>query len=193
MRAALKDRVSSAYEAGTDDVTKYYIRFEPFGWAVFYIDHPLGGLTITSDWGSWSYLWSGGPKQWGHPTFVDFLRDRASSGYLADKLSYGRTRHVPDDDATWKGMAEHIIERRRDRNIDKHEAREYWRAAKEFCHHLNDGIEAAYLNSEVDHLSGEFECLHEWVVSRTAPKVVFLREELLPTLLGYLRKELTYV
>lgn len=102
--APLKDRVWAIEESIGDRVSRYLLRFEPNGWAIFYVDHEWGALTITSDWGSWSHVWGGGPKSWGHPTFLDFVRDRSDCHYLADKLSYGRTRQVVDVKETRRAL-----------------------------------------------------------------------------------------
>jgi hypothetical protein len=188
-RAPLKHRVKSVEESIGDAVSRYLLRFAPNGWAIFYVDHEWGGLTITSDWGSWSYLWGGGPKSWGHPTFLDFVRDRADCNYLADKLSYGRTRDVVDIDETRKALRAEVVRRRREGSFDRHEARELWKDIDRFCEVVDEsGISSAYY-FETPELDKHF-VLYEWLVMETAPKVVFLIEELLPAFVAHLRGEL---
>lgn len=189
-RAPLKDRVKSVEESLGDAVNRYLLRFEPNGWAIFYVDHEWGALTITSDWGSWSHVWGGGPKSWGHPTFLDFLSDRAGCDYLADKLSYGRTRDVVDVKRTRKELRDEVLRLRREDSIERHHARELWEEIDRFCEVVEEsGIASSYY-FDTPELDKQF-VLHEWLAMETAPKVLFLVEELLPAFVGHLRGELT--
>jgi hypothetical protein len=186
----LVTRVKQVEVFQSESVNRYLFRFHPYGWAIFYVDHEWGGLTITSDWGSWSHVWGGGPKTWGNATFVDFLKDRTSCHYLADKLSYGRTRQVPDPDATFKALGSEIIYRRRAGDLNRDKARELWHEMNNFCDMLNDSLDAAYGVLESGGLAEEFDGMHEWVVYVTAPKVTFLIEGLLPVFVAHLNGEL---
>jgi hypothetical protein len=171
-------------------VDRYRYRFWPHGWAVFYVDH-WGMVTINSDWGTWGHAWGGSPKTWGDPTFTHFLRRMSSPHYLADKLSYGRTRQVPDPEATEKAMKDHV----HGLTMTPEETDELETQIDNFCEGLQDSIDVAYLvtQGECLELHEEFECLHEWVAMKTAPKVVFLTEELLPVFLADLRGTLRIV
>lgn len=179
----LIEQVRSARTSEGDEVDRHWFRFWPFGWAAVYVDH-WGILTIASDWGSWSHAWGGSPKTWGAPTFNDFLRGMSSPHYLADKLSYGRTRTVPDPDATEKAMKEHVD----GLIMTPDEADELREQIDNFCQGLEDSIDVAFLCiQDCDELKEEFDCLHEWVVTKTAPKVVWLIEEFLPVFLAHLQ------
>jgi len=170
-------------------VNRYLFRFKPYSWAIFYIDHEWGGMTINSDWGSWSYNWAGGPTAWGRDTFLEFLQERSSSEYLADKLSYGRTREVPDGPATFASMSERIKELQRD-GMNSATAHDALADVMRYSEVLDDaGIDAAYHTDEAQALGEYFDSLHEWTEMKTAPKVVFLIEQMMPMFVGYLRGE----
>lgn len=184
-------RVRHAETFESECVNRYLFRFHPHGWAIFYVDHDWGGLTITSDWGSWSHIWGGGPAQWGRPTFLEFLSDRSSCNYLADKLSYGRTRDVPDEKATAEGMKQYLVNLQEQEGMTPDEMDRAVEAIERFTSTLGaDGYDAAYNTDEAQVLGEYFDCLHEWIMTTTAPKVVFLLEQLLPVFIAHLNGEL---
>lgn len=55
--------------------------------AVAYVDLEHNRLTITSDWGHWSYVWGAPPR-----ALDVFLFERTHFDYLADKLFMGEPR-----------------------------------------------------------------------------------------------------
>lgn len=172
-----------------------YMQFKSHGWARFNIDNKLGALSIQSDWGNWQHVWGGGPKQWGAVTFVDFLRGRGSCEYLTDKLHYGgRTRSVVDGEATFKNFANKVIAARRAGELDQYEARSLWEDAKRLVGETQGrpyGNDVwAILNSLQRDFHAFFSDAGEMIETMEAPSLVFLREQLLPVLLAYLRGEI---
>lgn len=192
MTENLRDRLESVEETQTLTI---FMRFKDYGWARFNIDNKLGSLAIQSDWGSWQHVWGGGPSSWGSPTFVDFLKDRDACHYLTDKLHYGgRTRSVVDGKATAANFGKKIIADRRELKIDEYEARSLWRQADDFVREINgrpygDNV-WALLNSYDREFHQFFPDAHEMIETEPAPSLVFLRDQLLPTLIAYLRGEI---
>lgn len=176
------------------------MNFDQGGWARFDIDSRLGALTISSDWGDWSHVWGGDPKTWGHPTFVEFLKDRASCHYLADKLYYGHNdRDVIDGDASKKPLRAKIVSARREQTIDKWTARHLWDAVDEVTDEL-DGkpwSDSVWLVlREVTEEFGDstfdefFPQIHEHIETEPHPRRVLLTKQILPLLISYLRGEI---
>lgn len=162
------------------------------GWVIFTICDATGELSVQSDWGCWGFRWSTDPKHIGHPTLTDFLRDRASRHYVANKLSYSmpvNAREVPDGNTTGRVMKEHVIEQRREGRCDKREAREIWEQIEDLMVTYEDGgPEVAYYNMSrelSDFLGDGWEMFH----TEEAPCLVVLRERLLPFLFEELRGE----
>lgn len=177
-----------------------FMTFKSHGWARFNIDGKLGALTIQSDWGDWQHVWGGGPGSWGHPTFTDFLKDRAGCHYLADKLYYGRDdRAVIDGDETRKRLFEKILRARRAEDIGKRTARDLWDAVEDVVDEIEDrpwGDHVWVVWRDACEEFGSiafsefFHDVHELICSRPHPRMTFLTEQLLPLMVSYLRGEI---
>jgi hypothetical protein len=93
--------------------TTYTFRMsEGFGWALCTINDETGELIITSDWGSWSYLWSPKPDHLGAATLTHFIGDRGSVDYLVNKLLGRRACQQFSVDATVRHLRTLIAKRR---------------------------------------------------------------------------------
>lgn len=182
-----------------DSLTLWFL-FTPYGYARINIDNELGSLVIQSDWGNWQHMWGGGPAQWGSRTFIDFLkaRDSGHCEYLTDKLHYGRVRAVIDGDATAKALcdaldekvkanhtngswAEQFKEQIRDftRDVDGKEPNLCWYAWNERC------------DEDMRELFDPME-LSDLMVTEQPSSMRYLNDEILPTLIAYLRGELVH-
>ena len=104
--------------------TTYYVRFNPAGWATFTVDDVYGSLSIISDWGNWSRIWSADPRSLGAPNFTSFLA-KAGIDYLAFKLLEGESQEI-NLPATIKNIKEETLRARRSREISKEQAEEIW-------------------------------------------------------------------
>jgi len=104
--------------------TTYYMKFKPTGWAIFTVDNVYGSLSIISDWGNWSRLWSSDPKSLGAPDFNHFLSD-AGIDYLAHKLIKGEYQEL-DVEATLLNIKKETLRSRRNREITQEMAEAIW-------------------------------------------------------------------
>lgn len=161
-------------------------------WAIVTICDATGELSIQSDWGNFAYRWN--TSALGHPTLTDFLRDRADTWYLANKLTQEHRQEctVVDEKATRAGVLRSILQARREEALDAGRARELWEAAKEFLEELEESRE--YALRDMNHGLAEFlgepwECI-VWRDSRALEQ---LRDLILPTLIKELRGELVEV
>lgn len=196
MEENLRDRLRSVEESV---VKKFYFRFTHYGWATIVIDDAHGDLLINSDWGKWSHTWGGGPKHWGTPTFTDFLCG-TNPWYIAEKLGYGIETMETDVDAMAIEMKKSIIRSRIEgfaipfnslyMPSQKEVARELWDETMEFIQALREDEGHARYCCVTEAMNKEFEDLSEWFVYRPQPSFTFLREQLLPVFLSYLRGEL---
>jgi hypothetical protein len=193
VKKELSERIVSVVESL---VHKYYFRFDMYGWATFVVDGHHGDLLINSDWGKWCHTWGGGPKSWGSPTFIEFLKS-TNPDYLANKLGYDTETEEIDAEATRRKMKQHIINRRLEgvcfevddfpKPTAKEATRLLWQDMMEFCDALAEDQHFAQYCLVSDALGKEFECMSEWIEHRYTGRHVFLTEQLLPTFLGYLR------
>jgi hypothetical protein len=92
-------------------------------WSIIVIDERCGLFFVQSDWGDFSYRW----PHHGRESFKHFLTE-VNSGYLIDKLSKGYKKFSKSE--TLKQFCRDIIERRRDGNLSKEEARRVWEYIK---------------------------------------------------------------
>src|SRR5690606_22618574 len=163
--------------------------------------------------GNWQYVWGGGPATWGYPTFLDFLK-RGNYHYLTDKLHYGgRKRTVIDEDATRKAMVRRIAQARLGRlkfdprtgryvrtdQITSERARELREGVEEFVTSIGGKPWDSSIWEEFRRIEEESYCsdfrdffydAHELIEQKDHPRLVFLRDQLLPMLVAYLRGEI---
>lgn len=107
----------------TSAAVTYSFRGEHCAWACCTVNEDTGELSITSDWGNWSFRWNIGHI--GSPSLHAFI-GRGSLDYLANKLTPGGSRDQFDPDATTAEFRKLVLEARRELRIDKDAAREYW-------------------------------------------------------------------
>lgn len=191
----LKDRLCSVEESM---VKKFYFRFTMYGWATIVIDEAHGDLLINSDWGKWCHTWGGGPKNWGAPTFSEFLKSTNPS-YIAEKLGYGIETMTMDVDAVELEMKKHIIKRRREgfditptqfSASQKEHTRELWEETLEFTEALRSDEGYARHCLITPAMDKEFPIIEEWLTYKPTTEHKFLSDELLPVFLSYLRGEI---
>lgn len=193
----LKDQIANVEQSKTLTI---FMQFKPHGWARFNLDEERGALVIQSDWGDYQYFWGGGPRQWGERTFVEFLCGGHADGspdyhYLTDKLHYGgRTRAVIDGDATRAGMHKRILEQRRRRKLTRDRARTLWEVVTLFVGNIEDEpwsdkiwLEWGQARTACDQINDFFPEVHEDILTKDAPRLAFLRDQLLPALVHHLK------
>jgi hypothetical protein len=103
-------------------IESYSINPGHSGWGIINVDSGTGALTITSDWGDYSYRWH--VVAIGDDTLKEFLI-RINSGYLGDKL-LGHDLYIFDSDEAQKDIKKDICNYRREQSIEADEAREFY-------------------------------------------------------------------
>jgi hypothetical protein len=98
-------------------------------WALCTVNDDTGELSVTSDWGNWSYRWD--TRATGCPSLTHFIGERDACHYLADKLCPRAQREEFAPDLTVDGIHARILERRREERISREHAREWWNEANE--------------------------------------------------------------
>lgn len=116
-----------------------------FGWAYATVNDTTGELIITSDWGSWSYIWSPKQDHLGSASLTHFIGERDCAAYIKDKLlkRYGQ---VFSAEATTKHLQKMVIEQRRGdtvRALTKHQAREIWDELESLARDIDGHDEAS--------------------------------------------------
>ncbi len=104
----------------------YDLRFNRYEWARIWVTSD-GMIAICSDYGNFGY-WFGAPGCGGIRKFL-IQADPGPGGYIAIKLSDGE--RVYDGNATLKGVKEHILSHRRERDTTRDEASEEWELLRE--------------------------------------------------------------
>lgn len=166
----------------------YHLRFDRWGWALISVCDAVGMIGIASDWGNWSFNWS--PKHIGGDqsdpmNFTRFLASHENAHYVAGKMLGRDEEHAYDDNATLNGFREIVLRDRREKKIDKDEARRRWDAIGSYC----DGphrLDELASEIEIDDFWGEDHVKH----SPTATYHVFV-ECLWPAFQQVLRAELS--
>lgn len=93
------------------------------GWAYLIIDESSGIVSIVSDYGSWSNIWT--PKAHGRKSLKHFMVE-GDFDYMARKFIPGEKMREFDGQKTIDYMKVAVIENRRARDFDKDKARELW-------------------------------------------------------------------
>ena len=129
----------------TSTATTYHFRPQaddkrfPTEWALCTVNDATGELTVCSDWGNFTYLWSARPEHLGAPSLTHFIgvRGLGSANYLADKLTSSdrKLRHRFSPEATVKHFCEIAGERYRDRDLSKAECKRLVEAMRELLTH----------------------------------------------------------
>jgi hypothetical protein len=113
-------------------VEKIHVRFKHWGWADFFLeDHRPGAgtLVINSDWGCWSYTWTGIGEGL---TLASFLL-RADNDYIIRKLLLGSKVDEFDAEKTLEQWKERLCDERREGRLAKEQARELWEELEQYA------------------------------------------------------------
>jgi len=167
--------------SGEGDVTRYALFWRPCGYAMIFVDHVYGVLSIYSDIGSWSHAWPNGKSCWGTETFEDFLCDLSSVEYLVNKLMTREERHEFDDERTRKEMLSELERARTEGEVSESDVGMFKEAIDGFCEAGSySGILAA-VTSEAGETLGELLPYlgEEWVWWKKSVAAVELRERIL--------------
>lgn len=160
----------------------YSFRFKPYGWAILTLNEATGEMTIQSDWGNYSHRWHIGHL--GEPTLHDFFV-KAGSDYLVNKFSYENKTDladVTDEEATLKGLIEHIDELVANETIEQGLADELkedvtsWKNNSFDCHVCPTDLEE-FLDQP-----------YEYIQMRRSGRYEFLVNHLLPIMKKHLRE-----
>lgn len=130
----------------TSAATTYHLRPQaddhrfPTEWALCTVNDATGELTVCSDWGNFTYLWSARPEHLGAPSLTHFIGARDAAHYLADKLTSSdrKLRYRFSPEKTVKRFCEIAGERYRDRDVDKAECKRLVEALRELLTHAVD-------------------------------------------------------
>ena len=113
-------------EVKTVEFHELYVRNKCSAWMrLLWEDN--GRVIILSDYGHWSYFWG----SIGDQTIEEFLID-LDSHYMGKKMLESEF-YVTDDEGTIKAVREHILQCRRDGDIDKDGAREEWELLNDYA------------------------------------------------------------
>lgn len=116
----------------------YHVRNEREGrpgyeWAVIFIHEPTGTFSAVSSFGNFAYIW----RARGSETLKQFLAD-LEYGYFFGKTSASRGNRFDPEESS-KNIKRLILDRRREKSIDKVDARYAWRKAEELDGLDNEG------------------------------------------------------
>jgi hypothetical protein len=89
--------------------------------ATVFLDDQVGEISIQSNYGDYAYWWSKPGR--GTETLKEFL-SRTDSDYVMKKFGYGGKNDHFFPDETTNRIKEEILKNRKDRRIDKEQARE---------------------------------------------------------------------
>lgn len=160
--------------------TTYLIKFKPTGWAIYNVDNTYGSLSIISDWGNWSRIWSADPKSLGAPNFSSFLA-KAGLDYLACKLLDGVQDQL-DMEATITNIKKEVLRARRRLEISEEAALERWEDLKQDFEDENDIIR--FFSTEGDF---DYDTLQSLLEYKPGTEYTILTELLLPAIQTHLK------
>lgn len=94
--------------------TTYHLHVnKPLGaFALCTVNDTTGELSVSCDWGRWSYQWSTTPANLGAPTLTAFLARCKDPDYVMRKLTSSEERSVFDPEKTVKNMLRTLAEHR---------------------------------------------------------------------------------
>lgn len=177
------------------DVYRFVFRGHLSGWVIFTVCDETGELSVQSDWGCWGHRWNTDHLGNG-ATLTEFIRDRDPeyADYLANKLSYSMpsdARELPDREGTERAIRNHILERRRAREICDETAMEAWEDIDLFMEEYEEGGPyLAYYNmpQSLHNVLGS-DVYEGFFMTKEAPCLTVLRESLLPLLIRELKED----
>lgn len=125
-----------------------------FGWADITIrEWPGGGsFDCQSDYGNYAYQWGA----IGSRTFKQFLCSLDKDYFL--KKTRPKDYRVFDSDLTCQNIRRDIIEKRKEREFTKEEARECWNECEDLENQSNRNIDAFYYWFETTNLGEKLYC-----------------------------------
>lgn len=111
---------------------RYDIRLEDkSGWAIITIDENGGLFNAQSDYGNYSYSWPNhGRKSFKH-FILELVKDKS---YFLGKVANDRYYYEDETENAWK---KEVIRARKERELNKEEARELWNKIVDFDYHTS--------------------------------------------------------
>ena len=170
---------------------KYTILNERGSWlASIFLDDLLGQISIQSDYGSYSYWWSKNGR--GTETLKEFL-SRTNDGYVMDKFGYGGKNDHFFSQKTVDRIKEEILRNRRNKQINKAQARKCYEEIEELDSDCNTSQE---LYSQLDRWADTtMELIYNnspydipWV-NDTHPHLQAFMKEVWPLFIGQIKTE----
>lgn len=143
----------------------------------------LGEIAINSSFGSWAYQWSA----CGMP-FRAFLA-QLDHGYLMGKLA-GASAYVFDGEASMQSAFDQVLKARRQREIDRDEARDLWDALVDVQDDAASGSSLfVYLLSGIEDKHGILDEPWYMVTQKENPQMAGFLRDLWPEFVAALRAE----
>lgn len=198
MRKLDKDRYSlrSVEKFEGVNLSYYMLRFNPSGWAQIFL-HQAGSngtFSCLSDWGNYSYNWSGVPegidfRQW-LAGLIEKEERNDYAGYLIEKLSVGsvldsRQAQVLDKDQTYQNVVEKLKEWVQSDKMRSTEAEEVQEHLDEIWDDVEDAKDIWY--KAEDKLAEMFMEDSYLICHREPPVLVGFVKEILPHFARVLR------
>lgn len=182
-----------------NQVEKYTIR-QPGNWyALITVDDQFGDISVQSDWGNWSYIWSTPGR--GKESLKQFLLS-CDDGYITNKFSYGQGggRSYFYAHESKEKMLRQILEwRRKGRNdsydpVDKDMAREAWETVKSAAADCGDSSQMFVMRISdcpgIKALWGEEVWYDPPIVTGYEPGLVRFMEKCWPLFRAELKREI---
>ncbi|MDD5301475.1 MAG: hypothetical protein PHS14_00085 [Elusimicrobia bacterium] len=167
------------------DAEVYSTRFDKqYGWAIIILHEETGVVAITSDYGDWTYSWPSPGR--GNCTLKEFVC-HGSYDYMACKFEGGKPEEF-DGAATRAAFTKRLFQQRRDRSIQKEEARDVYDSL-EACE-WGGNVEGLYLSADEDLRKWMGSEWYEFNVFTRGHKFYWLRDGILPAIVDEIRKTL---